>query len=205
MECLDLQFRDLESLLGIPALTSRIFVQWGPLLLQIIAHWSPKQINLLSGGKLKPNLITKRVKAARLQASKLQEQVKSPEKRNGNPRKRKRDKDSASRICEDGPNTEHLVVESEASRQFRISQMEIEEAVKTRDPNYEMRQIGRSKKMPGLDRILIEQAFEERERNLNHCKSTLKGEDVPVDLITLNLLTPILRRKQADIELVYLD
>ncbi len=169
----------LEKLSWNSSADFEIFVQWGPLLLQIIAHWSPKQINLLSGGKLKPNLITKRVKAARLQASEIQEQVKSPEKRNRNPRKRKRDKDSASRICEDGPNKEHLVVESEASRQLRISQMEIEEAVKTMDPNYEMRQIGRSKKMPGLDRILIEQAFEEREKKLKSLYVYTEGRKRP--------------------------
>ena len=44
--------------------------------------------------------------------------------------------------------------------------MEIEEAVKAKDPNYELRQIGHIKKMPGLDRILIEQAFQERNREM---------------------------------------
>ena len=61
---------------------------------------------------------------------------------------------------------EQLHVESEASREFRISQMEIEEAVKAKDPSYELRQSGRVKKMPGLDRILIEQAFQERNKNM---------------------------------------
>ena len=149
-----------------PIADFEIFVQWGPLLLQIIAHWSPKQINILSGGRLKPNSIVKRVKAARLQAGEILEHVKSPEKGDRKSRKRKRDTDSASQICEDGLNAEQLEVESEASRQFRISQMEIEEAVKRKDPNYELRRIGLSKKMPGLDRILIEQAFEERKQDM---------------------------------------
>ncbi|KAL9063697.1 MAG: hypothetical protein Q9161_009327 [Pseudevernia consocians] len=134
---------------------------WGPLLLQIVAHWSPKQINILSGGRFKPNSIVKRVKAARLQAGEILGQVKPPKKGGTNPRKRKRDQ-----ICEDGLNAEQLEVESEASRQLRISQMEIEEAVKMEDPNYELRQIGLAKKIPGLDRILIEQAFEERKEKM---------------------------------------
>lgn len=44
--------------------------------------------------------------------------------------------------------------------------MEIEEAVKAKDPNYELRQIGQIKKMPGLDRILIEEAFQERKKRM---------------------------------------
>ena len=36
-------------------------------------------------------------------------------------------------------------------------------AVEAKDPN----QIGRVKKMPGLDRILIDQAFKERRKNMN--------------------------------------
>ncbi|KAF6239445.1 hypothetical protein HO173_002707 [Letharia columbiana] len=134
---------------------------WGPLLLQVIAHWSPKQISNLSGGRLKPNSIVKRVKAARIQAGDTQGQAKSPKKGGKNSRKRKRDTDAPPRIREEALNTEQLDVESEASRQFRISQMEIEDAVKAKDPNYELRQIG-LKKMPRLDRILIDQAFEER-------------------------------------------
>lgn len=145
---------------------SEIFVQWGPLLLQIIAHWSPKQISKLSGGRLKPNSIVKRVKAARLQAGETQENAKSPEKGGKTPRKRKRNTAVAPRILEDGLIAEQLKVESEASRKFRISQLEIEEAVKAKDPNYELRQIGHLKKMPGLDRLLIEQAFQERKENM---------------------------------------
>ena len=144
-----------------PIADFEIFIQWGPLLLHIVAHWSPKQINILSGGRFKPNSIVKRVKAARLQAGEILGQVKPPKKGGTNPRKRKRDQ-----TCEDGLNAEQLEVESEASRQLRISQMEIEEAVKMADPNYELRQIGLAKKIPGLDRILIEQAFEERKEKM---------------------------------------
>lgn len=141
-------------------------VQWGPLLLQIISHWSPKQISKLSGGRLKPNSIVKRVKAARLQAGQTQEQVESPEEGGKNPRKRKRDTDTAPQIRQDGLMVEKLDVESEASRRFRITQMEIEEAVKAKDPNYELRQMARVKKIPGLDRILIDQVFKEREEKM---------------------------------------
>ncbi|KAL9133020.1 MAG: hypothetical protein Q9175_005802 [Cornicularia normoerica] len=135
---------------------------WGPLLLQVTAHWSPKQISNLSGERLKPNSIVKRVKAASLHAKNPQERSKSPEKGGRNPRKRKRDTDAAPQISEDRLNAEQLNVESEASRRFLISQMELEEAVKAKHPNYELRQIGRLKKMPRLDRILTDQAFEER-------------------------------------------
>lgn len=71
-----------------------------------------------------------------------------------------------SQAPEGGLRAEWLDVESEASPKFRISQMEIEEAVKAKDANYELRQIGRAKKMPGLDRILIEQVFKVRKENV---------------------------------------
>ena len=161
--CSTALLRDSECFFETPILA---FLQWGPLLLQLTAHWSPKQISNLSGGRLKSNSIVKRIKAARLQAGENQEQFKSQEKRCRNPRKRKRDADTGHQVREQGPNAEHLDVESEASRQFRISQMEIEEAVKAKDPNYELRQIGRLKKMPGLDRILIDQAVKERQENV---------------------------------------
>lgn len=44
--------------------------------------------------------------------------------------------------------------------------MEIEEAVKAKDPNYELRQIGCLKKMPRLDRILIDEVFKERQEKM---------------------------------------
>ena len=97
---------------------------------------------------------------ARLQVGETQEQVKGNKKT----RKRKRDTGAAPEICEDRFNTEQLDVESEASRQFRISQLELKEAVMLKDPDYELRQVGGRKKMPKLDRILIDQAFEEREK-----------------------------------------
>ena len=134
-------------------------------MLQITAHWSPKKISDLSGGRLRPNSIVKRAKAARLQAGESREHLKSPEKGGKGPQKRKRDTDTAPQICEDGLNAKQFDTESEASRQFRISQMEIEEAVKVKDPNFELRQIGRLKKMPRLDRTLINQAFKERQEN----------------------------------------
>lgn len=182
-------------------------VQWGPLLLQITAHWSPKQISSLSGGRLKPNSIVKRIKAAKLQAGETQEQVKFPEKGSKTPRKRKReDTHAVPQIGEDGLNAEQLNIESEASRKFRISQMEIEEAVKAKDPNYELRQIGRIKKIPRLDRILIDQAFEERKENMiSGYVYTPDAEDVIVDANVLIHLTPTIRAKHDGIELVQLD
>lgn len=141
---------------------SEIIVQWGPLLLQITAHWSPNQISSLSGGRLKPNLISKRVKAARLQTGEIEERVKGGK----NSRKRKRDIDAIPQTCEDGCHAEQLNDESEASRQFRISQMELREAVKVKDPDFELRQVGCRKKMPKLDRILIDQVLEERNEKI---------------------------------------
>ena len=41
---------------------------------------------------------------------------------------------------------------------FCISQMEMDRAVKAKDSNLELRQIGCVKKTPGLERILIDQA-----------------------------------------------
>lgn len=127
--------------------------------MQIAAHWSPKQISSLSGGMLKPNLIAHRIMAARLQVGEKQEQ-----KGNKKSRKRKRDDGAAPEICEDGFNKEQHDVESEASHQFRINQLELQEAVLLKDPDFELRQVGCRKKMPKLDRILIDQAFEEREK-----------------------------------------
>ena len=102
------------------------------------------------------------MKAARTQAGEIQRHAKSAEKRGPNSAKRKRDTDTAPQIREDGLYAKHLDTESESSRTLRFSQLEIEEAVKAKDPSYELRQTGRVKKMPGLDRILIDRAFEER-------------------------------------------
>lgn len=120
----------------------------------------------LSGGRLKPNSIDKRTKAAILQADRTQDKVKCPEKGGKRPRRRKRDMSSASKSHEHGLKAEQPDVESEASRRFRISQMEFGEAVKANDVNYELGQINRVKRIPGLDRILIDQAFEERKANM---------------------------------------
>ena len=145
---------------------AQFYVQWGPLLLQITAHWSPKQISSLSGGRLRPNSIVKRVKAARIQAGETRKQAKCAEKGGKVPEKRKRNTDAAPQIRKDILYAEHLVIESEASRKLRFSQLEIQEAVKAKDPNYELRQSGHAKKKPGLDRILIDQVFEERKDHM---------------------------------------
>ena len=42
--------------------------------------------------------------------------------------------------------------------------MELEEVVKVKDPDFELRQMGIRKKMPRLDRILINQASKELEK-----------------------------------------
>lgn len=123
----------------------------------------------------------KRLKAARLQAGEIQKQVKPPSNGGKTRRKSKRDTDAGTQMRKDELDAEQLYVESEASREFRISQMEIEEAVKAKDPSYELRQSGRVKKMPGLDRILIEQAFQERNKNM---KSMAKHEGI--ELIQLD-------------------
>ena len=73
--------------------------------------------------------------------------------------------DGAPPIQGDGLNV-RLDVESEASCKFRITQRELEEVVKVRDPNYERRRNGRAKKMLALDRISIDRAFEEWEKVL---------------------------------------
>ena len=105
---------------------AEVCVQWGPLLLQIIAHWSPKQISSLSGGRLRPNSIVKRVKTARVQAGKIRQQAECAEKGGKVPEKRTRDTDAAPRFREDILYAEHHVIESEASRKLRFSQLEIQ-------------------------------------------------------------------------------
>lgn len=98
-----------------------------------------------------------------MQVGETRQRGKSPEKRGENTAKRKRATDAAPRICEDRLNAKQADIESQSSRQFRISQLEMEEAVKAKDSNNELRQSGRVKEMPRLDRILRDQAFEERE------------------------------------------
>ena len=71
------------------------------------------------------------------------------------------DTNTTPQIRDDGLGAERLISESEASRELRISQMEIEAAVEAKGPN----QMGRVKKLPGLDRIVIDQAFKERKIN----------------------------------------
>lgn len=93
-----------------------------------------------------------------------QEQAKSQDTENKNSRKRKMNTDIAPQGCEDGLIAEQREVESEASRELRVSQMELEEAVKAKDPEYGLRQIGRVKKKSALDRILIEQVFQDQKK-----------------------------------------
>ena len=81
--------------------------------------------------------------------------------------------------------------------------MQIKEAVKAKDPNYELRQICRIKKMPRLDRILIDQAFEERKENM--ISVYVYTPDAEVDANVLIHLTPTIRAKHDGIELVQLD
>ena len=44
--------------------------------------------------------------------------------------------------------------------------MEMERAVEAKDSDHELRQIGCDEKTPGLDRILIDQASEERKKDM---------------------------------------
>lgn len=67
-----------------------------------------------------------------MQVGETRQRAKSPEKRGENTAKRKRAKDAAPQICEDRLNAKQVDIESEASRQFRISQLEMEEAVKAK-------------------------------------------------------------------------
>ena len=69
--------------------------------------------------------------------------------------------DATPQIREDGLSAEDFEIESEATLHSRISQTEIEETVKAKDPQNELRQTGCVKEMPGLDRVLIGQALEE--------------------------------------------
>lgn len=68
-----------------------------------------------------------------MQVGETRQQAKSPEKRGETTAKRKRATDAAPRIREDRLNAQQVDIESEGSRQFRISQLKMEEAARAKD------------------------------------------------------------------------
>lgn len=77
-------------------------------------------------------------------------------------KKRKR----ATRILKNSPLESEPEGESEASRIFRTSQLELLEAVRAKDPDYDQRQWGQQRKNIELDRDLINEAVQEYEERM---------------------------------------
>lgn len=136
----------------------------GEVLLQIAEFWTPKEISTTSGlAELKPNTITKRIRAARAQRdgakrksiikAKMSKKVASQE-------------ESTSTTRPSQTSLPNLQIESEASLNFRVEQQELQNIIEELDPTWAKRQ-GKKKKsasISNLDRELVLKAVEERER-----------------------------------------
>lgn len=159
---------------------------WGPLLLNISANWSPKEVGDLNGTKLKPNTIIKRIAAAKKQAGvqnrkgevlkkesmKLKRALKKDDKKKknrelseqaGTKRKRTSTKDGHKKKDEGKEEKElELPPESEASRTYREDQEALLKAVIAKDPGFHEHQMMLRKKNAQRNRQLLEEVVEER-------------------------------------------
>ena len=144
---------------------------WGPLLLRIAAHWSPKEIGAMNAAKIKPNTFGKRMKYARKRIGAEMKETEAPS-RVGAKRKRglspnneeeQIDKEDNRKYKEMDPLPQQEEVESEASRAFRISQEEIQEAIIEKDPAFYKHQLTVRKKNAKRQRELLDQVIQERQ------------------------------------------
>lgn len=152
---------------------------WGPLLLKITAHFTPKEIGALNQAKLNANTIAKRVRAAKQNGYGDPAEVKTPGEES-NKRKREPTEEKSSRkggkkqkvetiltvkkTKEERDEEEAKIPEPEASRAFRLAQMEIQREVRTKDPSfYVPKMFGGRKRNYEEDRELLDNVVKERE------------------------------------------
>lgn len=149
----------------------------GELLLQIATFWTPKEISSTSGVPgLRPNTITKRIKAARAQKA-------SAERKSS---VRAKAKKGASHKGSNLAQKQHqamppqIFIESEASLKFRVEQQELHDIMEELDPTWACRQLNRSRKKTGFDRELTELAAAERQRRLHSSHDSSLASANPV-------------------------
>lgn len=133
---------------------------WGPLLLEIAATWTPKEISETSGQpELKPNTLVKRIRAAKLLRDGQLDKLKPSKKPHG--------RASATTIEPKQTQALETFAESEASLQFRNEQKELQDIIMERDPSWTDRHAnGRGRKKSKLDRELVARAVLERQRRI---------------------------------------
>ena len=165
-----LGFLSMSELLPVGLLHEEIIKHYpnhlrGELLLDIAENWTPKQIVETCGEpQLKANTIVKRIHAAK-------------EARDGFRARRKAktatpsSTTSPSDVDDRSPTAPTKEPESEASRQFRLTQIDIHDIIAEWDAEFFTTQADRDRKgMADQDRAMIELAVLERERRLSLCQ-----------------------------------
>ncbi|KAL6719892.1 hypothetical protein ACLMJK_001813 [Lecanora helva] len=137
---------------------------WGPVLLRVSKNYTPKEIcNLLKmeeKTKPKPNTFVKRIAAAKKQAgTEKTKRAKGPSKAAGAKRKRAEEIEEAREQAKEEVQTG---VEPEASRKFRLQQLEIQREMDMRHPELIMQHAQNTRKGAKRQRDLVDDILEER-------------------------------------------